>query len=67
MRCNTHTGHAGARKKLAEPIDQRLFFAGEATSLEFYATCHGAYLTGIATAHDVAVTLGADEARRKAV
>ena len=60
-------GHAGARKKLAEPIDQRLFFAGEATSLEFYATCHGAYLTGIATAHDVAVTLGADEARRKAV
>jgi hypothetical protein len=32
--------------------------AREATSQEFFATVHGAYLSGISTAHDVAATLG---------
>ena len=59
-------GHAGARAKLAETIDDRLFFAGEATSHEFYATCHGAYITGTARAHQVADSLGLGEARREA-
>ena len=41
-------GAGHQRKELARPIDDVLFFAGEACSEEFAATCHGAYLTGIA-------------------
>jgi monoamine oxidase len=41
-------GHADARGILATPIDDRLFFAGEACSIEDFGTAHGAYLTGIA-------------------
>ena len=52
-------GRAGARKDLAAAVDGKLFFAGEATSPEFFSTCHGAYLTGVATARDVAASLGA--------
>jgi monoamine oxidase len=43
-------GHAGDRERLAAPIDGRLFFAGEATSPNFFSTAHGAYLSGIAAA-----------------
>jgi len=35
-------GHAPARAVLAAPIDNRLFFAGEATSPNFFTTAHGA-------------------------
>jgi monoamine oxidase len=41
-------GAAHQRKELARPIDDVLYFAGEACSPEFAATCHGAYLTGMA-------------------
>ena len=40
-------GHAGARGVLAEAIDGRLFFAGEACSIDSFGTCHGAYRTGV--------------------
>jgi monoamine oxidase len=43
-------GRADDRAALAEPVDGRLFFAGEACSREDYSTAHGAYLTGIAAA-----------------
>lgn len=39
-------GHAGARAVLAAPVDQRLFFAGEACSPNFFSTAHGAWRTG---------------------
>lgn len=39
-------GRHGARAELARPVDNRLFFAGEACSPESYSTAHGAYLTG---------------------
>ena len=39
-------GQAMARETLAEPIDGRLFFAGEATIAKACATVHGAYLSG---------------------
>lgn len=39
-------GQAGQRAKLAEPVDNKLYFAGEACSLKHQATVHGAYLTG---------------------
>jgi len=34
----------------AAPVDDRLFFAGEACSTHDYSTAHGAYLTGVAAA-----------------
>lgn len=39
-------GHAGARAVLAAPVDGRLFFAGEATSPQFFSTAHGARDSG---------------------
>ncbi|HEU5272644.1 MAG TPA: NAD(P)/FAD-dependent oxidoreductase [Xanthobacteraceae bacterium] len=39
-------GDAGARSVLAATIDDRLFFAGEACSVNDYSTAHGAYRTG---------------------
>jgi monoamine oxidase len=43
-------GKADCRSVLAAPVDGRLFFAGEACSVNDYSTAHGAYLTGIAAA-----------------
>ncbi len=39
--------NADDRDALAEPVGEQLFFAGEATSADYFATVHGAYLTGI--------------------
>ncbi|MEO1191087.1 MAG: NAD(P)/FAD-dependent oxidoreductase [Pseudomonadota bacterium] len=39
-------GYAKARAALAAPVEDRLFFAGEATHEVFPASCHGAYLSG---------------------
>jgi monoamine oxidase len=43
-------GKADCRAELAAPVDDRLFFAGEACSRNDYSTAHGAYLTGVAAA-----------------
>jgi monoamine oxidase len=43
-------GKAASRRILAQPIDGRLFFAGEACSAESFSTAHGAYETGVAAA-----------------
>jgi Flavin containing amine oxidoreductase. len=43
-------GHAHRRADLAAPLGDRLFFAGEACSLDFFSTCHGAHLSGIEAA-----------------
>ncbi len=40
-------GSGEAYTALAEPIDNRLFFAGEATHKQFPATVHGALLSGL--------------------
>lgn len=39
-------GEAGARAALARPIENRIFFAGEACSPSDFSTAHGAYQTG---------------------
>jgi monoamine oxidase len=44
-------GKADCRALLAAPVDNRLFFAGEACSFGDYSTAHGAYLTGAAAAN----------------
>ena len=43
-------GKADCRAVLAAPVDDRLFFAGEACSTNDYSTAHGAYLTGVVAA-----------------
>jgi monoamine oxidase len=46
-------GHAGDRAILAAPVDDRLFFAGEATSPNFFTTAHGARDSGERAAGEV--------------
>ncbi|HEX7882543.1 MAG TPA: NAD(P)/FAD-dependent oxidoreductase, partial [Afipia sp.] len=46
-------GHADDRAVLAAPIEDRLFFAGEATSPNFFTTAHGAQETGVRAAVEV--------------
>lgn len=46
-------GHADKRAVLAAPVDGRLFFAGEATSPEFFSTAHGARDSGERAAGEV--------------
>ena len=53
----TAPGAYGARGNLAEPIDEKLLFAGEATSENFMDTVHGAYISGVREALRVGRTL----------
>src|SRR6266436_2271431 len=50
-------GHADDRALLAAPVDDRLFFAGEACSPNFFSTAHGAYMTGVAAAEAALASL----------
>ena len=45
--------HADDREMLAEPVDNRIFFAGEATSPNFFSTAHGARDSGERAADEV--------------
>jgi monoamine oxidase len=51
-------GRAAARAALAGPIQNRLFFAGEAVSAHGFSTAHGAAETGFAAADDALAALG---------
>ena len=46
-------GFADCRLKLAEPVDDRLFFAGEACSVGDFSTAHGGWHTGVRAAEEV--------------
>jgi monoamine oxidase len=46
-------GKSGCRAKLATPVDDRLFFAGEACSTNDFSTAHGGWLTGVDAAEQV--------------
>jgi monoamine oxidase len=50
-------GRAGERAVLAAPVDGRLFFAGEATSIHAFSTAHGAYDSGRRAAEEVLAEL----------
>ncbi|WP_342238116.1 flavin monoamine oxidase family protein [Inquilinus sp. OTU3971] len=47
-------GAAAARGALARPVEERLFFAGEAVHDRYMGDVHGAYLSGEAAADDAA-------------
>ncbi len=51
-------GMDGARARLRQPVAERIYIAGEATSDQHFSTCHGAYATGIEAAHEAAAMLG---------
>ena len=51
-------GHAHARTVLAQPLEDRLFFAGEATHAFDFSTAHGAWETGLRAAGEVLAALG---------
>ncbi|MEY2934913.1 MAG: hypothetical protein RL033_5662 [Pseudomonadota bacterium] len=41
------------RRQIAEPVESRVFFAGEATSQFFPSTVHGAFLSGVRAAYEI--------------
>ncbi len=51
-------GHADKRAVLAAPVDDRLFFAGEATPSDFFSTAHGARDSGERAAKQALSSLG---------
>jgi monoamine oxidase len=51
-------GMVDCRAKLAAPVDDRLFFAGEACSHNDFSTAHGGYLSGVAAADQVIAARG---------
>ena len=51
-------GMADCRAALAAPVDGRLFFAGEATSPNFFTTAHGARDSGERAAWEVIAAMG---------
>lgn len=59
----TAPGSRGAREDLGRSIDDRLFFAGEATSSNFSDTAHGAYITGVRAACEAARAKGVHSER----
>ena len=50
-------GQASARQALALPFEDRLFFAGEATSARDFSTVHGAHDSGVRAAEEAVAAL----------
>jgi monoamine oxidase len=55
-------GKAHLRPVLAEPVGERLLFAGEACSIDAYGTVHGAHASGVAAARQAGGLLGTGKA-----
>lgn len=45
--------HPSQRHQLAKPLNNRVFFAGEATEVNYFGTAHGAYLSGLRAADEI--------------
>jgi len=54
-------GHAAARAVLAEPVENRIAFAGEACSRDDFSTAHGAFESGERAAETVLAWLGKEQ------
>lgn len=50
----------GMRRVLAAPLKQRVFFAGEASNIDYFGTAHGAYLSGLRAAREISTLSHAD-------
>jgi len=50
-------GQGSQRAELARPVDDHLFFAGEATTVGDHGCCHGAFRSGIRAAQEISQTL----------
>jgi monoamine oxidase len=50
-------GQGHQRNELARPLEDRLFFAGEATTVGDHACCHGAFRSGIRAAREISQSL----------
>ena len=50
-------GLAAARRRLARPFEDRLFFAGEATNGQDFSTAHGAHDSGVRAAREALAAL----------
>ena len=50
---HARVGRADARAVLAQPVENRLWFAGEACSPHAFSTAHGAWETGVAAAEAI--------------
>lgn len=50
-------GHSDKRAVLAAPVENRLFFAGEATHPHYFSTAHGAYESGVRAAREAVAAL----------
>jgi monoamine oxidase len=55
---HARVGQAHQRAVLAAPLEDRLFFAGEACSPHGFSTAHGAYRTGVEAAEAALKSLG---------
>jgi monoamine oxidase len=51
-------GMTDCRMRLAAPVDDRIFFAGEACSTRDFSTAHGGWITGVAAADQVIAARG---------
>ena len=51
-------GQGHQRNAMARPVEDRLFFAGEATTVGDHACCHGAFRSGIRAAREIAQRVG---------
>lgn len=58
------TGGADHRAILAQPIENKIFIAGEATMPNAYATVHGAYLSGLSVSEKILAECGDDSVSR---
>lgn len=52
---NPINSHPRMRHQMAQPVAGKLYFAGEATDQDYYGTAHGAYLSGIRAAREIAI------------
>jgi monoamine oxidase len=58
-------GHPEARWRLARPFEDRVFFAGEATSSQDFSTAHGAHDTGVRAAQEALAALERKDGSRQ--
>lgn len=60
-------GHADDRAIYMAPVDERIFFAGEACSRDQFGTAHAAFTSGVAAAEDATMSLRRSPSERHAI